>query len=92
MIIMTEAARGRFLKLMPEGRAESEALRLDRARAAATNNGDEPELAVYLAEPEEGDDTVEHKGQPLLYVSCKVSAAFDGCEVERVRGGPRGDP
>jgi hypothetical protein len=41
-------------------------------------------LAVYLDEPEEGDDTVEHEGEPLLYISRKVSAAFDGCVVDLV--------
>ena len=34
---------------------------------------------MYMAEPEEGDDPVEHAGVPLLYVSRRVSAAFDGC-------------
>jgi hypothetical protein len=34
--------------------------------------------------PEEGDDPDEHEGEPLLYVSRKVSAAFDGCVVDLV--------
>jgi hypothetical protein len=34
---------------------------------------------VYMAEPEEGDDPVEHGGVPLLYVPRRVSAAFHGC-------------
>lgn len=85
MIIMTEAAKGRFRALRPKGRREGEALRLERARATAEGNGDEePKLALYLAEPEEGDDAVEHGGEPLLYISSKVSAAFDGCVVDLV--------
>jgi Fe-S cluster assembly iron-binding protein IscA len=83
VIIVTEAAKRRFHKLRPEERAEGEALRLDRERATMDNGG-EPKLAVYLGEPEEGDDSVEHEGEPLLYVSRKVSAAFDGCVVDLV--------
>jgi Fe-S cluster assembly iron-binding protein IscA len=83
VIIMTEAAKSRFRTLTPEKRAEGDALRLDRA-GATTENGDEHKLAVYLGEPEEGDDPVEHEGEPLLYVSRKVSAAFDGCVVDLV--------
>jgi len=82
VIIMTEAAKSRFRTLSTEGQPEGAALRLDRARACAPANGDEPKLAVYLAEPEEGDDPVEHGGEPLLYVSRRVSAAFDGCVVD----------
>lgn len=84
VIIMTEAAKRRFCTLRPEDRVDGEALRLDRARATAHSGGDEPKLAVYLAEPEEGDDAVVHEGEPLLYVSRQVSAAYDGCVVDLV--------
>ena len=84
MIIVTEAAKRHFRTLRPEGRAEGEALRLDRARATAASNGEEPKLSIYLAEPEEGDNAIRHGGEPLLYVSRKVSAAFDGCVVDLV--------
>jgi Fe-S cluster assembly iron-binding protein IscA len=83
VIIMTEAAKRRFRTLRPEERAEGEALRLDRARSSV-HEGGEPKLAVYLGVPEEGDDPVVHEGEPLLYVSRKVSAAFDGCVVDLV--------
>jgi Fe-S cluster assembly iron-binding protein IscA len=83
VIIMTEAAKRCFHTLMPEERAEGEALRLDNAEATI-NNGDEPRLAVYLGDPEEGDDPVEHEGEALVYVSRMVSAAFDGCVVNLV--------
>jgi Fe-S cluster assembly iron-binding protein IscA len=83
VIIMTTAAKRCFHTLTPEERAEGEALRLDKARATI-NNGDEPKLAVYLGEPEEGDDPVEHEGEALLYVSRMVSAAYDGCVVDLV--------
>jgi Fe-S cluster assembly iron-binding protein IscA len=82
VIILTEAAKSRFRTLSAEGRPEGAALRLDRAKACAPANGDDPRLAVYLAEPEEGDDPIVHGGEPLLYVSRKVSAAFDGCVVD----------
>jgi Fe-S cluster assembly iron-binding protein IscA len=82
VIIMTEAAKSRFRTLSAEGRPEGAALRLDRAKACAPANGDDPKLAVYLAEPEEGDDPVVHRGEPLLYVSRRVSATFDGCVVD----------
>ena len=83
MIILTEAAKRRFRALRPEVRTGGEALRLDRA-TASSNGDEEPKLAVYLAEPKEGDDAVEHGGEPLLYVSSKVSAAYDGCVVDLV--------
>ena len=35
-----------------------------------------------MAEPEDGDDPVEHGGVPLLCVSRRVSAAFDGYGVD----------
>jgi Fe-S cluster assembly iron-binding protein IscA len=83
VITMTEAAKRRFHMLLPEEPAEGKALRLDNAKATI-NHGAEPKLAVYLGEPEEGDDTVEHEGEALLYVSRMVSAAFDGCVVDLV--------
>jgi Fe-S cluster assembly iron-binding protein IscA len=80
VIIWTEAAKSRFHEIRPDGRPDGGALRLDKAGTVA--NGDEPKLAVYLGEPEEGDEPVKHRGEPLLYVSRKVSAAFDGCVVD----------
>ena len=82
MITMTEAAKSRFRTLSAEGRPEGVALRLDRAKSCAPANGDEPKLAVYLTEPEEGDLPVVYGSEPLLYVSRNVSAAFDGCVVD----------
>jgi Fe-S cluster assembly iron-binding protein IscA len=83
VITMTEAAKRCFRTLMSEERAEGEALRLDNTREP-NNNGAEPNLALHLGEPEEGDDPVEHEGEALLYVSRMVSAAFDGCMVDLV--------
>jgi iron-sulfur cluster assembly protein len=80
VITVTEAARERFLKIKPDRRSNGEVLRLDRAKTTA--NGNEPKLAVYLGEPEENDQLVEHRGEPLLWVSMVVSAAFDGCLVD----------
>ena len=82
MIVMTEAAKRRFRTLRPEGRARGEVLRLDRA--TAPSSGGEPKLTIYLAEPKEGDAPVVHGGEPLLYVSRRVSAAFDGCIVDLI--------
>lgn len=63
MIIMTEAAKRRFRTLLPGERAEVEVLRLDKARATAASNGEEPKLSIYLSESEEGDPVV-HEGEP----------------------------
>lgn len=89
MIILTEAAKERFRALWPEVRPGGKALRLDKARSTAHTNGGEPKLAVYLAEPEERDDPVAHGGEPLLYVSRRMSAAFDGCLVDLLQS-PQG--
>jgi Fe-S cluster assembly iron-binding protein IscA len=80
VIILTEAAKRRFLEIKPSSDPNGEVLRLDRVEA--TTNGDEPKLAVYVGEPEEGDDPVVHEGESLLHVSRMVSAAFDGCVVD----------
>lgn len=79
MIILTEAAKRRFLEIKPAEGSNGEVMRLDKTRAT---NGDEPKLAVSIGEPEEGDDPVAHEGESLLYVSRMVSAAFDGCVVD----------
>jgi hypothetical protein len=57
VIILTEAAKRGFRTLRPDDRLEGAALRLDRDRPSVDK---EFELAVYLEEPEEGDDHVEH--------------------------------
>jgi Fe-S cluster assembly iron-binding protein IscA len=80
VITVTEAAKERFLEIKPDRSPNGEVLRLDRARVTA--NGDEPKLAVYLGEPEENDQLVEHREEPLLWVSTAVSAAFDGCLMD----------
>ena len=80
MIILTEAAKMRFREIKPARGSNGEVLRLDRVKA--TTNGDDSKLAVYIGEPEEGDDPVVHEGESLLYVSRMVSAAFDGCVVD----------
>ena len=82
MIIITEAAKKRFLKIKDAGHTNGEVMRLDRVRTSA--NGAEPKVAVYVGEPEEGDEPIEHRGEPLLYVSRMVSAAFDGCVVDLI--------
>jgi Fe-S cluster assembly iron-binding protein IscA len=82
MITVTEAARERFRTIALAAGFEGEVMRLGTAKATA--NGDGPELAVYLGEPQEGDQLVEHRGEALLYVSRTVSAAFDGCVVDLV--------
>jgi iron-sulfur cluster assembly protein len=87
VIIVTEAAKRGFRALWLEGLAEEladgEALRLDKT-GTFLNDARESRLAVYIGEPEGDDDHVEHEGHPLLYVSRKVSAAFDGCVVDLV--------
>jgi Fe-S cluster assembly iron-binding protein IscA len=82
LIIITEAAKRCFLEIKPAEHANGEVMRLDRMRSSA--NGEETRVAVYLGEPEEGDEPVKHQGEPLLYVSRMVSAAFDGCVVDLI--------
>jgi Fe-S cluster assembly iron-binding protein IscA len=82
MIIVTEAAKWYLTEIKSSGGSNGEILRLDRV--GATTNGDEPKLAVYAGVPGENDEPVQHRGEPLLYVSRKVSAAYDGCVVDLV--------
>lgn len=81
MIILTKAAKRGFRTLKPDGRSDIEALRLDRT-GTIPNGEREPKLALYLGAPEEGDEPIKYRGEPLLYVSRKVSVAFDGCVVD----------
>jgi hypothetical protein len=80
LIIVSEAAKRRFRKIKPAGSSNGEVMRLDTVRDSP--NSDEPKLGVLLGEPREGDESVEYLGEPLLYVSRSVSAAFDGCVVD----------
>ena len=80
MIAITEAARRCFLQIKPTARSNGEVMRLDTVRHSA--NGKEPRVALYFGEVEVGDELVEHLGEPLLHVSRKISAAFDGCVVD----------
>jgi Fe-S cluster assembly iron-binding protein IscA len=83
MITVTEAAKEHFRAIRHAAACDGEVMRLDRAEATA--NGDEPALGISLVgEPEENDQLVEHRGEPLLWVSVAVSAAYDGCVVDVV--------
>lgn len=62
--------------VLPEGQG----LRLETARASGIDG--EKQLEMLIDEPKEGDEAVEHHGEPLLYVSRRVSAAYDGCVVD----------
>jgi hypothetical protein len=80
LIIVSEAAKRRFLEIKPAGSSNGEAMRLDTLRVSP--NGKEPRVALYFGEVEVDDEPVEHLGEYLLYVSRSVSAAFDGCVVD----------
>jgi hypothetical protein len=80
VITFTERAKDRFRSVSPIGARGGEVMRLDAVKQAP--NGDAPKLAVYLGEPEEGDEPVRHEGEPLVWVSVAVSAAYDGCVVD----------
>jgi len=60
---------------LPEGRS----VRLDTTKDGGVGT---EKVAMYFEEPQEGDEAVEHEGEPLLYVAGKVSAAYDGCVVD----------
>ena len=88
MISVTRAAREGFREIMNEACLGGEVMRLDREKATVGDADSGP--GVYLvAEPEEGDKLIEHGGEPLLWVSVAVSAAYDGCVVDLVET-PRG--
>lgn len=82
MITFTERAKDRFRSVNPIGARGEEVMRLDTVMHAP--NGDGLKLAVYLGSPEEGDEPVRHEGEPLVWVSVAVSAAYDGCVVDVV--------
>lgn len=83
MITVTQEARRRFLDVMegaefPEGTA----LRLDTT--GENRKGGGSGIAMYIAEPGQDDQTVEDRGEVLLYVSGIVCAAYDGCTLDLV--------
>lgn len=65
---------------LPEGRNLRLNLRLETATASGTDG--EEQISMLVEGPKEGDEAVEHEGEPLLYVSRRVSAAYDGCIVD----------
>jgi Fe-S cluster assembly iron-binding protein IscA len=82
MISVTEEAK-RIVHAVAAsaGLPEGLALRLETVKRPSST-GSEPQIAMVIDEPKEGDEAVEHQGEPLLYVSRKVSAACDGCVVD----------
>ena len=68
MIVLTGAAKRGLHTLKPDGLRDREQLRLDRA-GTIPNSEREPKLALYLGEPEVGDESIKYRGEPLLYVS-----------------------
>ena len=80
MIGFSQSAKDCFRFMMPLGFPEGEVWRLDIPKIGSRTSP--PTLAVYFGEPEEGDRSIEHRGEPLLYVARKVCAAYDGCVVD----------
>jgi hypothetical protein len=86
VIIVSEDAKRIVHAVARAALPEGQSLRLE----TTTNNGGTKEKVVMLIEEAiEGDEAIEHEGEPLLYVSRKVSAAYDGCVVD-LEQTPRG--
>ena len=79
MIIVTEQAKGVVHAVARAALPEGQNLRLETTRQSGTR---EEKVAMLIEEPKEGDEAVEHEGEPVLYVSKRVSAAYDGCVVD----------
>lgn len=80
MISFSQRAKDWFRFMMPLRFPEGEVLRLDISKTGSRASA--LRLAIYFGEPEEGDRSIEHRGEPLLYVARKVCAAYDGCVVD----------
>lgn len=80
MIVVSEEAKRIVHAVSKAALPEGRSLRLDTARTSSA--GAQKVAMVVVEEPEEGDETVEYAGEPLLYVSRRISAAYDGCVVE----------
>lgn len=80
MIIVSEEAKRIMHSLARAALPEGQSLRLETARASGTNGASK--VAMLIEEPREGDEAVEHQGERFLYISRKVSAAYDGCVVD----------
>ena len=81
MITVTEEAK-RYIRTVSAGVGLPDGLvfRLDKTR---TSWYGERRLGVSVDEPrEEGDQSVEHKGEDLLHISGAVSSAYDGSVVD----------
>lgn len=80
MIVVSEEAKQIVHAVARAALPEGLSLRLETSNHSGT--GAEKVAMVVVEEPKMGDEAVEHKGEPLLYVSRRISAAYDGCVVE----------
>lgn len=87
MIRFTERAKEEFSLLLPAERPSGQVMRLDVVDDGHRGRGSA--IALDYGEPERGDEAVRHAGEPLVWVSMRVSAAYDGCVVD-VDGTPGG--
>jgi len=80
VIIVTEEAKRIMHAAARAALPEGQSLRLETTRKRGIEGPQQ--VALLIEEPEEGDEPVEHEGEPLLYVSRRVSAAYNGCVVD----------
>lgn len=53
-------------------------------RIAPTSDGGQPQLALVLDKPKEGDQIIEHNGKNVLMIGEPISAQLDGATVDAV--------
>lgn len=87
MLTITPAARMRFQTITDVGIPEGWALRLDTPTMDHAVNT--PGIAMYVGEPRQDDQPVDHEGETLLYVSRCVAEAYAGFVVD-LEEGPEG--
>jgi Fe-S cluster assembly iron-binding protein IscA len=79
MITVTEETKRILHAVARAALPEGQNLRLETSRTSGTGA---EKLAMLVDEPKEGDEPVEHEGEPFLYVSRRVSEAYDGCVMD----------
>ena len=84
MITVTEEAKGLPKNVeYPEGVPEDTVLRLDPVVPHPDN--DESQIGMYLGEPRDDDQIVEHDERDLLRISWVVSEALEGSTLDLVQ-------
>lgn len=80
MIVVTEEAKTAMRALSEGALPGGRSLLLEEVpKTGAVGVG---RVTMLIGEPGEGDEPVKHEGEPLLYVSPRIGAAYDGCVVD----------